>query len=72
MGHGAVFMYQVSELSWILGYTAVSQEELVVCGDKSLTLMLVSRNETRCCVLCCVGCVTEEKSIWFMPDALHN
>lgn len=59
-------MYQVSELSWMLGYPAVSEEDLVVCGDKSLTLMLVSWNETRCCVLCCVGCVTDEKSVWFL------
>lgn len=44
----------------------MSQEDLVVCGDKSLTLMLGSRNETRCCVLCCVSCVRDEKSVWFL------
>lgn len=44
----------------------MSEEDLVVCGDQSLTLMLVSGNETRSCVLCCVGCVTDEKSVWFL------
>lgn len=44
----------------------MSQEELVVYVEKYLTLMLISRNEVRYCILCCVGYVTEEKKVLFM------